>query len=106
MTERYELQCRECRTSAGNRPSAVCEECFSPLEVIYDYDDVRTCLTREAIAQRAPGIWRYRELLPIPDGYEGTLPIGFTPLVPAPTWLTNFTPGASSSRTTASASLP
>lgn len=83
MTERYELQCRECRTSVGNRPSAVCEECFSPLEVTYDYDDIRTCLTREAIARRAPGIWRYRELLPIPDGYEATLPIGSTPLVPA-----------------------
>ncbi len=84
MTERDELQCRECRTSAGNRAAAVCEECFSPLEVIYDYDEVRTCLTREAIAQRAPGIWRYRELLPIPDGYEGRLPIGSTPLGPAP----------------------
>jgi threonine synthase len=68
----------------GNRPAAVCEECFSPLEVIYDYDDIRTCLTREAIGKRAPGIWRYRELLPIPERYEATLPIGFTPLVPAP----------------------
>lgn len=84
MSERYELQCRECRTSVGNRPSAVCEECFSPLEVIYDYDDIRTCLTREAVGQRSPGIWRYRELLPLPEGYQPTAPIGFTPLVPAP----------------------
>lgn len=84
MSERYELQCRECRTSVGNRPSAVCEECFSPLEVTYDYDDIRTCLTREAVAQRSPGIWRYRELLPLPEGYQPTAPIGSTPLVPAP----------------------
>ncbi len=90
MTERYELQCRECRTSVGNRPSSVCEECFSPLEVTYDYDDIRTCLTREAIAQRAPGIWRYRELLPVADEYEATLPIGFTPLVPAPQLARHF----------------
>jgi threonine synthase len=84
MSERYELQCRECRTSVGNRASAVCEACFSPLEVIYDYDDIRTCLTREAITQRAPGMWRYRELLPLPESYQSTLPIGSTPLVPAP----------------------
>jgi threonine synthase len=84
MTERYQLQCRECRTSVGNRPSAVCEDCFSPLEVTYDYDEIRTCLTRETIARRAPGIWRYRELLPLPEEHEATLPIGFTPLVPAP----------------------
>ena len=84
MSERYELQYRECRTSVGNRPSAVCEECFSPLEVIYDYDDIRTCLTREAVGKRSPGIWRYRELLPLPEGYQPTAPIGFTPLVPAP----------------------
>ncbi|HLK34320.1 MAG TPA: threonine synthase [Terriglobales bacterium] len=90
MTDRYELQCRECRTSVGNRPSAVCEECFSPLEVTYDYDDVRTCLTRTSIAQRAPGIWRYRELLPVPDGYDSTLPVGFTPLVPAPNLAREF----------------
>ena len=84
MSERYELQCRECRTPVGNRPSAVCEECFSPLEVIYDYDNIRTCLTREVVAQRSPGIWRYRELLPLPEGYQPTAPIGFTPLVTAP----------------------
>src|SRR5438105_4927654 len=83
MTERYQLKCRECGKSWGNQPTAICEDCFSPLEVTYDYDDIRTCITRERIAQRPPTLWRYSELLPLPDGYRPTLPIGFTPLLPA-----------------------
>ncbi len=84
MTKRYELRCRECNKSWGNQPRTICDDCFSPVEIVYDYDDIRTCLTRERIAQRPPSLWRYSELLPLPDGYAPGLPIGFTPLVPAP----------------------
>ena len=37
----YELRCRECGKSWGNQPRSVCDDCFSPLEVSYDYDAVR-----------------------------------------------------------------
>jgi threonine synthase len=93
----YQLRCRECGRSWGNRPRSICEECFSPLEVAYDYDALRASMGvsascngdsrrigRERIAQRAPNMWRYAELLPLPEGFEPPLPVGFTPLFRAP----------------------
>src|ERR1700751_5240836 len=81
----YELRCRECGKTWGNQPRSICDECFSPLEVSYDYDAVRGEFTREKIAQRPPNIWRYSELLPLPQDFQPSLPVGFTPLVSAPT---------------------
>ena len=78
---RYELRCRECHKSWGNVPKSVCEECFSPLEVSFDYDSVRADFTREKIAQGPPNMWRYSALLPLPENHEPTLPVGFTPLI-------------------------
>ena len=49
---RYELRCRECHKSWGNVPKSICEECFSPLEIFFDYDSVRNDFTREKIAAR------------------------------------------------------
>jgi len=85
----YELRCRECGRSWGNQPRSICDECFSPLEITYDYDAIRAAIaqgtfTRERIAQRSPNMWRYAELLPLPAGFEPRLPVGFTPLFQAP----------------------
>jgi threonine synthase len=80
----YELRCRECGRTWGNQPRSICDDCFSPLEVAYDYDAVKTSFTRERITQRAPNMWRYSELLPLPQGHEPRLPVGFTPLLQAP----------------------
>ena len=78
----YELRCRECGKTWGNQPRSICEDCFSPLEVTYDYEAVH--LTREQIAQRPSNMWRYAELLPLPANYHPHLPVGFTPLLSAP----------------------
>jgi threonine synthase len=80
---RYELRCRECGKTWENQPRSICDDCFSPLEVTYDYDAVRARLTREGIAKRAPNMWRYAELLPLPDGHSASLPVGFTPFISA-----------------------
>jgi threonine synthase len=85
----YELRCRECDRAWGNQPRSICDDCFSPLEVSYDYDGVRAAIaqgrfSREAISQRAPDMWRYAELLPLPRGFQPSLPVGFTPLFQAP----------------------
>jgi threonine synthase len=80
---RYELRCRECGKTWENQPRSICNDCFSPLEVTYDYDAVRALLTRERIARRAPNMWRYAELLPLPDGHSASLPVGFTPFISA-----------------------
>ena len=60
----YELRCRECGKSWGNQPRSICDDCFSPLEVFYDYEAVRPTFTRERIAQGPASMWRYRDLLP------------------------------------------
>ena len=41
-----------------------------PLLVRYDFERARQTLTRESLAQRQPGMWKWRELLPLPDGVE------------------------------------
>jgi threonine synthase len=83
-TSTYQLRCRECGKTWGNQPRSICEDCFSPLEITYDYDSIRSLISRELFASRAPNMWRYRELLPLPAGYQPSLPVGYTPLVSAP----------------------
>src|SRR6195952_4770507 len=79
----YELRCNECGKSFGNRPISAGDECYAPLEVQYDLEAVRGKFTRENIAAGPANIWRYKALLPIPEGFQPDLPVGFTPLVKA-----------------------
>jgi threonine synthase len=83
-TSAYVLRCRECGKTWGNQPRSICEDCFSPLEITYDYDSLRQRISRDTFASRAPNMWRYRELLPLPDGFQPSLQVGYTPLVTAP----------------------
>lgn len=79
----YQLRCRECQTAWGNQPVSYCEKCFAPLEVVYDLEQIKKRVTRDEIARRATTLWRYKELLPLPETYDASLPVGFTPLVKA-----------------------
>jgi len=54
-----------------------------PLLVRYDLDAARQSLTREGIAAREPGMWKWRELLPN-DGDPVSLGEPETPMVPLP----------------------
>ena len=56
-----------------------------PLLVRYDLDGVSRALTKEALAQRPPDFWRYRELLPVrkPENIV-SLGEGMTPIVATP----------------------
>ena len=77
------LQCRECGAEFPVAPRAICEECFGPLEVIYDYDTIGRSFGPDALAGRPRSMWRYRELLPVDgDGILGR-EVGGTPLVRA-----------------------
>ena len=40
------LKCRECGRPYPADPLHVCEFCFGPLEVDYDYDSLRRVVTR------------------------------------------------------------
>src|SRR5271157_4301516 len=59
MSEYYELRCRECGKTWGNAPRSFCEECFSPLEVAFDYDALKKSVRRENLAARSFNMWRY-----------------------------------------------
>jgi threonine synthase len=84
MAVAYELRCRECGKRYENAPLSICEECFSPLEVVVDLDQARRTVTRASIAQGPSSMWRYQGLLPVPEDYTPTTPAGWTPLVRAP----------------------
>jgi threonine synthase len=83
MTFVTELRCRECGQSYPQEPLHVCETCFGPLEIQYDYDRIKKSVSREKIAGREPNLWRYRELLPIDGEPRVGLYSGFTPLIRA-----------------------
>jgi threonine synthase len=81
MKEVYFLRCRECGKRYANTPQSFCEECFSPLEVSYDYEALGHATSRETLSHRAFNMWRYAELLPLPEDFTPAQPIGGTPLV-------------------------
>lgn len=77
------LKCRECGQDYPVEPLHVCETCFGPLEVIYDYDRIRASMSREAVEARPRNLWRYRELLPVKGEPEAGPNSGFTPFLHA-----------------------
>jgi threonine synthase len=81
------LRCRECGRNYPSSPVHVCEFCFGPLEVDYDYEAIRQVCSRTRIEAGPKSIWRYADLLPIELGSDGEPPVGaavgFTPLIRA-----------------------
>ncbi|MGH9306614.1 MAG: threonine synthase [Acidimicrobiales bacterium] len=77
------LRCRECGRTYPAEALHVCDFCFGPLEVAYDYEAMAGRVTRQSIAAGPLTIWRYADLLPVggPDAVD--LGAGFTPLVRA-----------------------
>jgi threonine synthase len=77
------LRCRECGRDYPAEALHVCDYCFGPLEVSYDYERVRATITRERIAAGPRTIWRYADLLPVEDATPVDLGAGYTPLIRA-----------------------
>jgi threonine synthase len=77
------LRCRECGREYGLEPLHVCEFCFGPLEVAYDYDAMHRNITRETIERGPNSVWRYADLLPVDPAFAVDINAGFTPLVRA-----------------------
>jgi len=75
------LKCKECKREYSINPIHVCEFCFGPLEVIYDYEKIKKSLTREKIEGRPKSMWRYRELLPLDGDPSVGTGVGFTPFI-------------------------
>ena len=84
MSYLVHLKCRDCGRTYPVEPIAACEECWAPLEVIYDYGRIWSDVRRDEIANRPPTMWRYKELLPLTaDPWVGSH-TGFTPFLAAP----------------------
>ena len=77
------LRCRECGRTYPAEALHVCDFCFGPLEVTYDYERVASVISRERIEAGPRSIWRYADLLPVADAAPVDLGAGFTPLVRA-----------------------
>src|SRR5213078_57191 len=83
------LSCVEC-TVCGQRhdpkrPLTVCEACGQMLAARYDLERVRASVSKDALRQRPPGMYRFRELTPLDAGeVPVTLGEGGTPLLALP----------------------
>ena len=75
------LRCRSCSREYPAEPVNVCEFCFGPLEVVYDYDAIAKVISRERIAAGPLSMWRYQDLLPVDGSDAVDINAGFTPLI-------------------------
>ena len=79
-------KCVRCGKEYAPAPDITTCECGGILDVIYDYDYIKTKLNRDVLANREePTMWRYRELLPIEeDTTPAGLRVGMSPMYEAP----------------------
>jgi threonine synthase len=73
------LKCKECGHRTEVSPVHVCQQCFGPYEVEYDYAKMRGKVTRQSIAAGPRSLWRYKDLLPISGEPITGFNSGFTP---------------------------
>ena len=77
---RTSLQCRECKKEYESTFKYICDECFGPLDVKYDFPSV----SKDTFSGREKTYWRYFELLPIEQKSNiVSIDAGMTPLTKA-----------------------
>ena len=79
-------RCVKCGREYEAVPDLTACECGGILDIIYDYDYIKSRLTKEKLAARQnPTMWRYRELLPVEESTpDPELRVGWSPLYEAP----------------------
>jgi threonine synthase len=77
------LKCKVCGKLYPKQPINFCTDDFGPLEVVYDYEAIRSAISREKIQSRPRNMWRYRELLPLTGNPTVGPQVGGTPLIRA-----------------------
>lgn len=79
------LECPECgRDFDADVVQTFCADCRSPLLARYNLERMRTQTTRNLIASRSRGLWRWAELLPVrASAHRLTLGEGDAPLLKA-----------------------
>ena len=77
---RISLQCRECKKDYDSTFKYICDDCFGPLDVKYDFPSV----SKNTFSNREKTYWRYFELLPIEQKSNiVSIDAGMTPLTKA-----------------------
>jgi threonine synthase len=77
------LKCKECQATYPLEARYVCDTCFGPLEVAYDFSGLDAESTRRRIQAGPQSIWRYADFLPFATPPRTALAAGVTPLVRA-----------------------
>jgi threonine synthase len=77
------LKCKECGSTYELGASYFCENCFGPLEVAYDFSELKADEAKRRIQAGSQGIWRYADFLPFAGRPNDPLEPGMTPLVKA-----------------------
>ena len=79
-------RCVRCGRTYPAVPDLTTCECGGILDIVYDYDYIKTTFTKETLAARQDHtMWRYRELLPVePDTPNTPLRVGWSPLYEEP----------------------
>ena len=83
MPNTLSLRCRECSRDYPIEPLNVCDFCFGPLEVVYDYEAIHAVASRERIEAGPRSMWRYADFLPADYDPRIDINAGFTPLIRA-----------------------
>lgn len=78
------LKCKECGDAYPLEAKFVCERCFGPLEVAYDFSGLDPQAARQTIESGPQSMWRYHEFLPFEERPASRLATGLSPLVHAP----------------------
>jgi threonine synthase len=81
------LVCIVCGRSYAPGDHQTCTVCGPGgiLDARYDYDAARVSLTADALAGRGRDMWRYREVLPVPEGARRPdVQVGWSPIREAP----------------------
>ena len=79
-------RCVRCGRTYPAVPDLTTCECGGILDIVYDYDYIKSTFTKETLAARQDHtMWRYRELLPVePDTPNTPLRVGWSPLYEEP----------------------
>src|SRR5688500_18295562 len=83
MSSLEALKCKECGETYPLEARFVCDVCFGPLEVKYDYSGLDAAEVKRRIQGGPQDIWRYADFLPFEQRPQTALAAGVTPLVKA-----------------------
>jgi len=81
MSNVSSLRCKECGREYPVEALNVCDFCFGPLEVVYDYEAIAKITSRERIESGPRSLWRYVDFLPADYNPDVDINAGFTPLI-------------------------